>query len=101
METPLQCATRLLVALDELVTQEGTFLRAGSFGLAAEIRGRAGPVVARLVELSNFPGVSELRAKVIAIVERSSVHAAILDEKIAEFRAEIRRTDQARQRTNQ
>ena len=101
METNLQCAARLLSALDDLVSQEGTYLRAGSFELAAEMRGRAGPVVERLVELSHFPGVSEMRAKVAAIVERSSHHSAILEEKMAGFRAEIQRTDQARHRTSQ
>ncbi len=101
METPFQCAARLLVALDELVAQEGNYLRAGSFELAAEMRTRAEPVVSRIVELSQFPGVSELRGKVAAIVERSARHGAIFEEKICEFRAEIRRTDQARHRTNQ
>lgn len=101
METPLQCAARLLAALDELVTQEGVYLRAGSFELAAGVRERAGPVVTRLVELSHFPGVSEMRLKVAAIVERSAHHSAILEEKMTEFRAEIRRTDQARHRSNQ
>lgn len=101
VETPFQCAARLLIALDELVAQEGNYLRAGSFVLAAGVRARTEPVVSRLVELSQSPGVPELRGKVAAIVERSSRHAAILEEKIAEFRAEIRRIDQARHRTNQ
>lgn len=101
METPCQCAARLLVALDELVTQEGNYLRAGSFELAAEMRNRTEPVVARLVELAHLPGVAELRSKVISIVERSARHSAIIEEKLAEFRTEIRRTDQARHRTNQ
>src|SRR4051812_15910598 len=101
METPLQCAARLLVALDELVAQEGNYLRAGSFKLAAEVRGRTEPVVSRLVELSQSPGVSQLQGKVAAIVERSRQHGAMFEEKIIEFRGEIRRIDQARHRTNQ
>jgi len=101
VETPLQCAIRLLVALDELVALEGIYLRADSFELAAEIRNRTEPIVVRLVELAQFPGVSELRTKVAAIVARSERHAAILEEKIAEYRAELRRTDQARHRTSQ
>jgi hypothetical protein len=101
VETPFQCAARLLAALDDLVTQEGMYLRAGSFELAAATRQRTSPIVERLVELSHFPAVAEMRTKVAAIVERSTEHAAILEEKIAEFRAEIRRTDQARHRTSQ
>lgn len=76
-------------------------MRAGSFELVAETRERTAPIVSRLVELSHFPGVSEMREKVAAIVQRSARHSAILEEKITEFRAEIRRTDQARHRTNQ
>jgi hypothetical protein len=101
VETPFQCASRLLVALDELVGQEGMYLRASSFELAAGMRNRTEPIVARLVDLAHFPGVAELRSKVVSIVERSARHSAILEEKMTEFRAEIRRTDQARHRTNQ
>ncbi len=101
METPFQCASRLLVALDELVAREGVYLRAGSFELAAKVRESAGPVVGRLVELSHFPEVAAMRARVMAIVERSRQHSLILEEKMTEFRAEMRRTDQARQRTSQ
>jgi hypothetical protein len=101
METPVQCAGRLLGALNELVTEEGMYLRAGSFELAAEIRQRTEPIVNRLVELSTSPGVSAFRDQVAAVVERSARHAGFLQEKMEEFRAEIRRTDQARHRTAQ
>jgi hypothetical protein len=101
METPVQCVARLLVALNELVDREGMHLRSGSYSLAAEVRRRTDPIVRRLVELSSSPGVSDFRAEVMAVVERSAVHSALLKEKMDECRAEIRRNDQARRRTAQ
>jgi hypothetical protein len=101
METPVQCAARLLIALNELVDREGMHLRSGSYRLAAEVRRRTDPLVRRLVELSNLPGVSDFRAEVMAVVEKSAVHSALLKEKMDECHAEIRRNDQARRRTAQ
>jgi hypothetical protein len=37
----------------------------------------------------------------MAVVERNALHAALLQDKMDEFTAEIRRTDQARRRTAQ
>jgi hypothetical protein len=101
METPVQCAARLLAALNELVDREGMHLRAGSFDRALEVRKRTDPIVRRLVELAREPGVSEFRAEVMAVVERNALHAALLQDKMDEFSAELRRTDQARRRTAQ
>jgi hypothetical protein len=101
METPIQQAARLLIALNELMDQEGMHLREGSFELVAEVRKRAGPLVRHLVTMSGLPGVSDFRPQVTALVERSAHHAALLQEKMEEFRAEIRRTNQARHRAVQ
>jgi hypothetical protein len=91
----------LLVALNELVEQEGMYLRGGSFGLVAGIRQRTDPIVRQLVELSSLPGVSDLRGQVAAVVERSARHSVMLQEKMEGVGAEIRRTDQARHRAAQ
>ena len=64
METPVQCAARLLAALNELVDREGVHLRAGSFDLALEVRKRTDPLVRRLVELAGEPGVDDFRTEV-------------------------------------
>ena len=101
METPVQCATRLLVAFSELIEQEGMYLRGGSFDLVAKIRERTGPIVRQLVELSSLPGVGNFRGQVAALLERSAQHSALLEEKMEEAVAEIRRTDRARHRAAQ
>lgn len=101
METPVQQAARLLIALNELIDQEGMYLHGGSFDLAAEIRERAEPIVAKLVELSGLPGVRDFSPQVNAVVQRNARHSILLQEKMDELGAEIRRTDQARHRAAQ
>lgn len=101
METSVQQAARLLVALDEMIELEHGLLRGAAYDAATELRERAGPLVRRLVELSSLPGVGELAPRVNAVVERSTRHAALLQEKMEELGAEIRRTDQARHRAAQ
>ena len=101
METPVQQAARLVAALNDLIRQEGDYLSAGSFDAAAEIRERADPIVRQLVELSDAPGVKNFTPQVNALVERSALHSTLLQEKMDELGAEIRRTDQARHRVAQ
>lgn len=101
METPLQQATRLLAALDQLIEQEGMYLRGGYYDLATEIRDRTEPLVRQLVRLEGQPGVTGLRPQIETFLTRSASHAAFLQEKMTELRQEISRTAQARQRTNQ
>ncbi len=95
METPGQKASRLLVALDELVAQEGMYLRAGYFDLAVETRERAEPLVQELVAMADLAGVSDYQPRVRALLECSDRHAAFIQEKLTELGTEIRRTDQA------
>jgi hypothetical protein len=95
METPARKASRLLLALDELIAQEGMYLRAGYFDLAVETRERAEPLVQELVAMADMPGVSDYRPQVKALLENSDRHAAFIQEKLKELGAEIRRTDQA------
>ena len=101
METPVQHAARLLIALNELIEQEGLHLRAASYDQVLEIRHRTEPVVRQLVELSGQPGVNQLRVQVNELVERSAAHSRFLQERMDEVGAEIRRTDQARHRAAQ
>ncbi len=101
METPVQQTARLLIALNELIEQEGVHLRADHFDLVGDIRQRTDPIVRQLVALAGLPGVAEFRLQVIAVVERSSHHARLLQARMEELGAEIRRTDQARHRAAQ
>lgn len=101
METPALKAARLLGALDEMVEQEGMYLRGGYYDLAGEIRQRAEPLVQMLVGLAGQPGVSALGSQVTALVERSDRHAAFMRDKLQELDQEIQRIDQARFRTAQ
>lgn len=101
METPVQQAHRLVHALEQLVEQEGMYLRGGYYDLAVEIRGRTAPVVEQLVRLGAEPGVGDLRARIEAVVNRSAGHATFLQEKMTELTAEIRQIQQARQRSTQ
>ena len=101
METPAQTATRLLGALQELTGQEGMYLRGGYYDLAADVRRRTAPLVEQLAALAGQPGLPDVRAEVRALVELSERHAAFMREKMSELGAEIRRTDQARQRVAQ
>ncbi len=101
MEAPALTAARLLRALEELVAQEGMYLRGGYYDIAAETRQRAEPLVQQLVALADLPGVRELAPQVAGLQERSAQHAAFLQEKLVALGAEIRRADQARYQTAQ
>jgi two-component SAPR family response regulator len=102
METPREFATRLLTVLDELVEQEGMYLRGGYYDLAVESRQRAEPFVQQLVGLAADAAIAaEFRPRVTTVLERSAEHAALLQGKLADLALEIRRTDQARHRAAQ
>lgn len=101
METPTQFAARLFTALAELVEQEGMYLRGGYYDLALETRQRADPLVQQLVTLASEPSLGDFRLQVTAVLERSASHGAFMQGKLTEIATEIRRTNQARQRTAQ
>ncbi len=101
METPGQTAARLLTVLEELIEQEGRFLRGGHYDLAVETRARAAPFVQRLCATADLPDVAALRPRIDVLIELSGRHAALLQDQLAEIAEEIRRTDQARQRAGQ
>ena len=101
MENPVQLAARLLDALDELIEQEGMYLRGGYYDLAVEIRVRAEPLIRQLVSIAGEPGVSDFRPQVAAVIERSDQHDAFLQRKLEDLRAEMKRTEHARRRSAQ
>lgn len=101
MEQPSQKASRLLTALEEMVEQEGMYLRGGFYDLAVELRQRTDPLVQDLAGLAGAPGVDELRPRVAAVLGRSACHDALLAMKMTELSDEIHRIDQARHRTAQ
>jgi len=101
METPDQAAARLLTALEDLIEQEGMYLRGGYYDLAAETRDRASPLVQQICATARLPDVGDYRPRIDALLTRSAGHAAFLADKLKELGAEIRRTDQARFRAMQ
>lgn len=98
METPLQTATRLLVALEDLTAQESVLLRTLDFVDAVAIQERAAPLVDQLAVLATNPEVTTLRAKVKALVERRLQSRHFLDAQLGRLQSELRRIDEARSR---
>jgi hypothetical protein len=98
METPLQTATRLLTALEELAAQESILLRTLDFVDAVAVQERAAPLVDQLSALAVHPEVASLRAKVLSLVERRQQSRHFLDAQLGRLQSELRRIDEARTR---
>ena len=98
METPLQTATRLLTALEDLTAQESVLLRTLDFVDAVAIQERAAPLVDQLAALAIHPEVAELRAKVKGLVDRRQQSRFFLDAQLGRLQSELRRIDEARSR---
>lgn len=98
METPLQTATRLLAALDDLASQESVLLRTLDFVDAVSLQERAAPLVDQLAALANHPEVAVLRSKVTALVDKRQQSRQFLDAELGRLQAELRRIDEARTR---
>lgn len=99
METPAQKTGRLVGALEELIEQEGMYLRGGYYDLAVEVRERTAPLVEQLVRLARQPEAATWQPRIEVAVTRSQAHATFLQEKMDELRAELRQIEQARHRT--
>ncbi len=99
-ESPCQFAARLFTALEELVEQEGMYLRGGFFDLVVDSRRRSAPLVKQLGVLAREPGMADFAPQVAALLERCAIHDAFLQGKMLELTLEIRRIDQARHRTS-
>jgi hypothetical protein len=98
METPLQTATRLLAALEDLTAQESILLRTLDFVDAVAVQERAAPLVDQLSALAIHPEVSSLRPKVLGLVERRQQSRHFLDAQLGRLQSELRRIDEARSR---
>ncbi len=101
MEAPVTRATRLLTALELLLTQEGRYREAGLDDLMLATRQRAEPLVQQLAMFARTCGVTGLDERVRLMLKRNDEHAHCLQIKLAELGAEIQRLDGARQRVAQ
>lgn len=95
--------TRLLGALEELVTQETVLLAAGCYRDAIAIQRRAAPVVTRLCELGSLPGAATaaVRRRVAAVLSRRGQSVATLLSRRLSLNAERQRLSEARLRLRQ
>jgi hypothetical protein len=98
METPIQESSRMLQALEELIEQEGMYLRGGYYDLAVQVRDRAAPLVQRLIQLDGQTEVATLRPRVDVLLAKSTVHATFLSQKMSELKAEIDHIERVRHR---
>ncbi len=98
METPLQTATRLLMALEDLTAQESILLRTLDYVDAVALQERAAPLVDQLSALAIHPEVAQLKGKVMSLVDRRQQSRHFLDAQLGRLQSELRRIDEARTR---
>jgi hypothetical protein len=98
METPLETATRLLAALEELVMQETLLIRTMEFVEAVEVQERAGPLVEKLCSLVVDPTVIQLRPRAAELLERCNQNYHFLDTQMIRLQGELDRVTEARNR---
>lgn len=101
MEEPFDRALRLLAALEELAGQEAVLLRSASAAeavQAAEIVGRAEPLVQALGELAGDDRVRGLSPRIAALMARRRENAAVLESHLARLRSNLRSLDESRGR---
>lgn len=98
METPVQTATRLLAALEELAGEETLLIRTMEFVGAVELQERAAPLVEKLCELAANPEVLALRPRVNGLLDRYGQNHHFLDSQLARMQEELNRVTVARGR---
>ncbi len=98
METPFKSATRLLVALDELVGEETALIRTMDFVEAVAVRERTAPLVELLCSLAADAEVMRLQPRVHALLERWSQNHHFLETQLVRLQAELNRVTEARLR---
>jgi hypothetical protein len=98
METPLATATRLIVALEELVMEETILVRTMDFSAAVEVRDRAAPLVEKLCELAGNPEVQSLRPRIGALLNRCDQNHQFIEEQRVKLQSELNRVTEARGR---
>lgn len=98
MESPGHTATRLLVALEELVGEETALIRTMDFIEAVGVRERTAPLVARLCELAADPEVLQLQPRAQSLLTRWGQNHHFLEAQLARLQAELSRVTEARMR---
>jgi len=98
METSLQAANRLLIALEELVMQETTLIRTMDFVEAVSVRERTGPLVERLCMLAADPQIARLRPRVAGLLDRWGQNHHFIDTQLSRLQGELNRVTEARGR---
>lgn len=89
MEAPRQRFSRLLGALDELVTQEAATLAQRDFVAIADIQRRADPLVSALAELGPQVADDLARARVAGLLARRQHTIDLLETQLATAREEL------------
>jgi hypothetical protein len=98
MDTPLQTATRLLDALEDLAGQETLLIRTMDFVEAVAVQERSAPLVEKLCSLAAAPEVLTLRARVNGLLDRCAQNHHFLDTQLAHLQGELARVNEARGR---
>ncbi|HET7536696.1 MAG TPA: hypothetical protein VFJ90_09595, partial [Candidatus Didemnitutus sp.] len=97
-ETPLQTATRLLAAFEDLVEREATAMSEYDLAGALGVAERLGPIVDRLVSLAAEPEVGSLRPRVQALLARRRQTEQHIDTQLVRLRTELGQISRARVR---
>ena len=95
---PIPTATRLVSALEELITQETVLIRTMDFIDAVQVRERAAPLVEKLCELATDPAIETLRPRIDGLLERCSQNYHFLDGQLTKLQHELNRVGEARGR---
>jgi hypothetical protein len=98
METSLQAANRLLIALEELVMQETMLIHSLDFVEAVSVRERTGPLVERLCMLAADATIARMRPRVALLLDRWSENHRFLDTQLSRVQDELSRMTEARGR---
>ncbi len=98
MATPLETATRLLTALEELVMEETLLIRTMDFVEAVDVQERSAPLVEKLCALAADPAVATLRGRVAGLIDRCNQNYHFLDSQLNRLQSELDRVATARRR---
>ncbi len=98
MTTPLETATRLLAALEELVMQETLLIRTLDFVAAVELQERVAPLVEKLCVLAADPAVAPLQERAAGLLARRAQNHHFLDTQLNRLQGELERVTEARSR---
>jgi hypothetical protein len=98
METPFATATRLLRALEELVTLETMLLRSMDFVEAVQVREQMAPIVEGLCALAADPEVKGLKPRVDTLLRYGAQNYHFLEGELARMQEELTRVNEARGR---